>query len=199
MSPTVWNFAPFHFDHILLRQYCVHIHIFSTFLRYYPRVSIGLLVLCTSKPSIILFYAMLSAGHVDQRTAYISALLKAFATLSSAMFAVPRLRLVESNLCRTHYQNSNHSVINPSTDTVPEGLCKIAQVQTDLAFLLGWDSFFQNVPGVCCLYCKRVIALRDHADLATASGFIFDVFYSIFSKQIDDSRLVPNNSNPRLL
>lgn len=130
---------------------------------------------CASKPSIILFCAMLSASHVDQHTAYICALFKAFATLSSAMFAVPRLRLVESNLCRTHYQNYNHSVIDPSTDNVPEGLCKIAQVQTDLTFLLGWNSFFQNVPGVCHLYCKRVIALRDHADLATASSFIFDV------------------------
>ena len=86
---------------------------------------------------------------LNHRTASICALLKALATLSSAISVVPRLRLVESNICRTHYHTFNHSAIDPSTDTVPESLCKTARVQTDLAFLLGWDAFFQNIPGKC--------------------------------------------------
>ena len=91
---------------------------------------------------------MLSFIRGNQRTAYVCALLKALATLSSAISVIPRLRLVESNVCRSNYQTFNRSTINPSTQSVPEELCKTAQVQTDLAFLLGWDSFFQNGPGL---------------------------------------------------
>ena len=90
---------------------------------------------------------MPSSIQGNRRAAYICALLKVLATLSSAISVVPRLRLVESNVCRSHYQTFNQSAINPWTDSVPEELCKIAKVQTELAFLLGWDSFFQNIPG----------------------------------------------------
>ena len=92
---------------------------------------------------------MPSPISLNHRTASRCALLKALVALSSGISVVPRLRLVESNVCRTHYQTFNHSAIDPATGAVPESLCKTASVQTDLAFLLGWDAFFQNIPGGC--------------------------------------------------
>ena len=85
--------------------------------------------------------------YMPQRALFLPILLKALATLSISLQSTPRLRALESDVCRTHYRIYDPSVINPASDNVPEELCKIAQVQTDLAFLLGWDSFFQNVPG----------------------------------------------------
>ena len=85
--------------------------------------------------------------YMPQRALFLPILLKALATLSISLQSTPRLRALESDVCRTHYRIYDPSVINPSSDNVPEELCKIAQVQTDLAFLLGWESFFQNVPG----------------------------------------------------
>ena len=85
--------------------------------------------------------------YLPQRALFLPILLKALATLSSALQATPRLRALESDVCRTHYRIYDPSVINPSSDDVAEELCKIAQVQTDLAYLLGWESFFENIPG----------------------------------------------------
>ena len=84
---------------------------------------------------------------MPHRALFFPILLKALATLSSALQATPRLRALESDVCRTHYRIYDPSVIDPFSDSVPEELCKIAQVQTDLALLRGWDAFFQNIPG----------------------------------------------------
>ena len=85
--------------------------------------------------------------YMPQRALLLPILLKALATLSSTLQTTPRLRAIESVVCRTHYRKYDPSVIDPFNDSVPEELCKIAQVQTDLALLLGWDAFFQNIPG----------------------------------------------------
>ena len=39
------------------------------------------------------------------------------------------------------------SVITPD-GTVPENICKIDEIQSQLAFLNGWKSFFDLVPGL---------------------------------------------------
>lgn len=91
-----------------------------------------------------------------QQTAYICALLQALATLSSAILATPRLRLLESNVCRSHYEYFKPTAINSSTNNVPEDLCKIEPVQADLASLLGWDFFFQNLPSMCSCHYRQV-------------------------------------------
>lgn len=136
------------------------------------------------------FTVMPSLVRGNQRTAYLCAFLKALATLSSAISVVPRLRLVESNVCRSHYQTFNHSAINPSTDTVPEGLCKTAQVQTDLAFLLGWDSFFQNIPGLLLILQRESWSQAALLTGLSIPVFIIGVVYSILSERIDRSKLL---------
>lgn len=85
--------------------------------------------------------------YMPQSALFLPILLKALATFSWALQVTPRLRALESDVCRTHYRIYDPGLINPFNDSVPEELCKIAQVQTDLAYLLGWDAFFQNIPG----------------------------------------------------
>ncbi|KAL8790995.1 MAG: hypothetical protein Q9195_006069, partial [Heterodermia aff. obscurata] len=87
---------------------------------------------------------------------FLPILLKALATLGWALQSTPRLRALESDVCRTHYRIYDPSVINQISDSVPEELCKIAEVQTDLAYLLGWDAFFQNIP----VYFYNVFNIR---------------------------------------
>lgn len=100
-------------------------------------------------------HTMLSFIPGTKRPAYICALLKALATLSSAILLTPRLRLLESNVCRSHYQTFNSTAIDHSTNNVAEELCKIEPVQADLAFLLGWNSFFQNVPSTWSCHYRQ--------------------------------------------
>ncbi|KAI4160902.1 MAG: hypothetical protein LQ342_005328 [Letrouitia transgressa] len=80
------------------------------------------------------------------RTVYLCALLRALATFSAAVSQVSRLRLLESNVCRSFYRSNNPTVIDKATDTVPEAECKGSTIQAQLAFLLGWDALFQNIP-----------------------------------------------------
>ena len=105
-----------------------------------------------------------------QRALFLPILLKALVTLSSALQATPRLRALESDVCRTHYRIYDPTVINPSSDSVPEELCKIAQVQTDLVYLLGWDAFFQNVPGQS-VHLPRWNAWRSFEELDEGDPF----------------------------
>ncbi|KAJ5655118.1 MFS general substrate transporter [Penicillium lividum] len=59
--------------------------------------------------------------------------------------AAPQLRLLESIICEQYYRDSQSPV---STQEIPEHLCKEEPVQAALAQLLGWQSFFDNIPGL---------------------------------------------------
>ncbi|KAL9123610.1 MAG: hypothetical protein Q9217_006973 [Psora testacea] len=80
------------------------------------------------------------------RTLCVCVVLRALATFSSAISQVPRLRLLEANVCRTFYRLERPDAIDSMTDTVAESLCKNGAVQGQLSFLLGWNVLFQNVP-----------------------------------------------------
>ncbi|CAF9907887.1 MAG: hypothetical protein HETSPECPRED_007929 [Heterodermia speciosa] len=97
---------------------------------------------------------------MPQSALFLPILLKALATFSWALQVTPRLRALESDVCRTHYRIYDPGLINPFNDSVPEELCKIAQVQTDLAYLLGWDAFFQNIPAFIVGFLYSVISER---------------------------------------
>jgi MFS family permease len=58
-----------------------------------------------------------------------------------------QLRLLESIICRAHYEKANPALIPPSGD-IPESLCKVPAVQGTLAELLGWQAFFDNIPSL---------------------------------------------------
>jgi hypothetical protein len=51
----------------------------------------------------------------------------------------PLQRLFENSLCLKYY--------NFPKSGVPEGSCKIWEIQYDLAILRGWKSMFDNIPG----------------------------------------------------
>lgn len=57
----------------------------------------------------------------------------------------PQLRLLESIICQQYYEGSESS---GSEAGIPEHLCKEGPVQAALAQLLGWQSFFDNIPGL---------------------------------------------------
>ncbi|KAH8690235.1 major facilitator superfamily domain-containing protein [Talaromyces proteolyticus] len=79
------------------------------------------------------------------RVAGLCAVLKLLQTLSTAVSVVPRLRLFEATICRAYYQTHDPGAIGIDNN-VPEELCKIDAVQTDLAQLTGWNSFFFYIP-----------------------------------------------------
>ncbi|KAI4210890.1 MAG: hypothetical protein LQ351_006294 [Letrouitia transgressa] len=94
------------------------------------------------------------------RTVYLCALLRALATFSAAVSQVSRLRLLESIVCRTFYRSNNPTAIDEVTDTVPEAECKGSIIQAQLAFLLGWDALFQNIPALLVGLVYAVLSSR---------------------------------------
>lgn len=79
-------------------------------------------------------------------TIYICALLKACSVFSSAISQIPRLRLLEANVCRSFYRFENSTVISSITDAPPESACKTSEIQGRLTTLLGLGVFFHNIP-----------------------------------------------------
>lgn len=67
---------------------------------------------------------------------YLPALLLLLSELAELLLVSPRIRLLESSICRTHY----------GLPSVPESQCKIPEVQTRLAYIRGWQVFFEALP-----------------------------------------------------
>ncbi|KAI5855417.1 major facilitator superfamily domain-containing protein [Tricharina praecox] len=67
---------------------------------------------------------------------YLPALLLLLSELSELLLVSPRIRLLESSICRTHY----------GLPSVPEAECKIPDVQRRLAYIRGWQVFFEATP-----------------------------------------------------
>ncbi|KAI9690975.1 MAG: hypothetical protein M1822_008595 [Bathelium mastoideum] len=59
----------------------------------------------------------------------------------------PLIRMFEAILCRKHYDNNDPSVIGRD-GWVPEQLCKIEPVESGVALLLGWQTFFDYLPSL---------------------------------------------------
>ncbi|PWY81907.1 MFS general substrate transporter [Aspergillus heteromorphus CBS 117.55] len=75
--------------------------------------------------------------------------------------AAPQLRLFESIICQQYYRDSQPTPSSAAAAAaaavaagmdisigIPEDLCKKAPVQSALAQLVGWQSFFDNIPGL---------------------------------------------------
>jgi MFS family permease len=63
------------------------------------------------------------------------------------LFAAPKVRLFESVVCTHYYSDKNPSYLSPD-GTVQEKLCKIDPVQDEVAFILGWQLFFDSIPAI---------------------------------------------------
>jgi hypothetical protein len=60
---------------------------------------------------------------------------------------VNRVRMYELAVCRDWYSHTNKSVINPITGDIPEELCKIPAVQSELADFSGMQMLLDELVG----------------------------------------------------
>lgn len=63
-------------------------------------------------------------------------LLLGLVNMASALYTLPLNRVIEMRLCEEHYARTKPSVLSPE-GSVPEKLCKIDEVQKQLAWLQG--------------------------------------------------------------
>lgn len=74
------------------------------------------------------------------------ALLITIVDVGSIMVTAPQIRIFESIICYNYYKMQDTGVIDG--EIIPEYLCKINVVQDEIAFLDGWQTLFDNVPGM---------------------------------------------------
>lgn len=83
--------------------------------------------------------------------------------------AAPQLRLLESIICRQYYEGSEFWA---SEARIPEHRCKEGPVQAALAQLLGWQSFFDNIPGLLLALPYRILADKYGRRLIMTLSFV---------------------------
>ncbi len=66
-----------------------------------------------------------------------------------------QLRLLEDIICSQYYTRKD---LNFPGGNIPEKLCKVVVVQEALAELLGWQAFFDGVPGLILAMPYGVVA-----------------------------------------
>lgn len=70
------------------------------------------------------------------------------ADVGGALVDMPEIRLLEMAVCRDYYRIHDPSVIGSSPLAyVPEHLCKVRDIQRDLAYLRATKSLLTNLPG----------------------------------------------------
>ncbi|KAJ5971438.1 MFS general substrate transporter [Penicillium vulpinum] len=83
--------------------------------------------------------------------------------------AAPQLRLLESIICQQYYEDLDPSA---SQAGIPEHLCKEEPVQAALAQLLGWQSFFDNIPGLLLALPYGILADKYGRRLIMTLSFV---------------------------
>ncbi|PWY76005.1 MFS general substrate transporter [Aspergillus sclerotioniger CBS 115572] len=77
--------------------------------------------------------------------------------IGSFISAAPQLRLFESIICQQYYKDSDAL---PDGSGIPEHMCKAGPVQAALAQLVGWQSFFDNIPSLLLALPYGILADR---------------------------------------
>ncbi|KAM3442177.1 hypothetical protein MY4824_001189 [Beauveria thailandica] len=67
--------------------------------------------------------------------------------MGEAFFTAPRVRFLESVACSRYYARHDPSRVDRG-GSVPERLCKIDAVQTEVASVMGWQLFFDRIPAI---------------------------------------------------
>ena len=80
------------------------------------------------------------------RVTVLIALLIVAVDLPSVMFGASMVRILESIYCKDHYEVFDPRKIGKD-GKVPEELCKIEEVQSELSSLRGWMTFWSHLPG----------------------------------------------------
>ncbi|KAI0398868.1 major facilitator superfamily domain-containing protein [Xylaria palmicola] len=93
--------------------------------------------------------AALSTTSLYPRAVFFIFALSFVADLGGALVDTPELRLLEMAVCRDYYLDHNPSVIgSPPLSYVDEKLCKIKEIQVDLAYIMAVKSLLMTVPGL---------------------------------------------------
>ena len=110
--------------------------------------------------------------------------------------AAPQLRLIESIICRHHYKLRSPGLTDGSEE-VPEKLCKINAIQEAVAEVLGWQAFFDGIPGLLLTmfygsladrHGRRPVLVLSFLGQFLAALWIF--FVCKYAESIDGSLLI---------
>ncbi len=82
--------------------------------------------------------------------------LVALVNLAWSLYQLPASRVIESRLCREYYAVHDPSVVGPGGE-VPEGLCKVDEVQEGLGRLVGGVEVGWVAGGMSSLLLVRVV------------------------------------------
>lgn len=83
----------------------------------------------------------------------------------------PKTRVFEASLCLTYYRRADPSAIGSNGD-VPEGLCKVDEVQQKLAMIFGWQDTFDSIPGIVMAVPLGALADKIGRKWIFASGLL---------------------------
>ena len=81
---------------------------------------------------------------------FVATVLVSFATL---LLEVPTVRLIESSICNRYYSSADNATYIAG-EQVDESACKVPQVQSLLANLVGWKISFDAIPGILLQFFK---------------------------------------------
>src|SRR4051794_33061629 len=63
------------------------------------------------------------------------------------VLVVPLIRLFEQSLCLSYYRVHDPGMVGIGR-SIPEALCKVVEIQQDLATIRGWKSLLDIIPGM---------------------------------------------------
>ncbi|GKT41044.1 MFS efflux pump atnC [Colletotrichum spaethianum] len=92
-------------------------------------------------------------AHSPRTVILMLALLKFALTCKGTLLMMPLMRLIEDGICHKHYH------LGPA-ETIPEMKCKADEVQTDLAWLGGWQSLIGAVVNMIVAFPYGVLSDR---------------------------------------
>lgn len=75
---------------------------------------------------------------------FVAYILISFATL---LLEIPTVRLIEGSICNRYYSFADNATYI-AVEQVDESACKVPQVQSLLAKLVGWKMSFDAIPGI---------------------------------------------------
>jgi len=123
-----------------------------------------------------------SANHLQKwRTIYLCGAFVLFVSLPGNAGEVARIRMYELNLCRHYYNHHDQSMIDDNGD-VPEMLCKIDEIQAELAKLRGIKNLLDEL--------LSIVLLVPYGLLADIRGRKFVIYLSLAGMFLGDMWIV---------
>ncbi|TVY88574.1 Efflux pump, partial [Lachnellula willkommii] len=96
------------------------------------------------------------------------------------LFFAPRVRLFESVVCTRFYLQNEPSLVK-GDGSVPERFCKVNPVQDEVALVLGWQLFFDSIPGILLPIPYGYIAGRKWILFLALSGYTLSWVWTLVS------------------